>query len=47
MDPERLEVDVFFDWGNWTLGVAIEGYSRYRIGVVTVGPLVVFVTYRL
>lgn len=53
MDPERIEVDVFLDWGNWNVGVAVqwsgipEGMARYRIVVLTVGPLVALATYRL
>jgi hypothetical protein len=50
---DRLEVDAFFDLGNWNLGFAVqwdgipEGYARYRIGVFTLGPLVVLATYRV
>lgn len=50
MDPERLEVDVFLDWGNWTVGVQYSwisaGYVPYRVVVLTFGPLVFLTAYR-
>lgn len=53
MDWERFDVDVFLDWGNWNFGFMVEwngipeGMARYRICVLSFGPLVCLATYRL
>lgn len=47
MNWDRLEVDAFFDYSNWMVGVAVEweAFKGYRVAALSLGPLVIVVAY--